>query len=305
MKELFNKGLDALQSATETAVAEVMKRWSLVSEVINDLPVFISFERAKPDSSLLYDEKHYFVIPYRLSEVGVVLHTMRFLPAGVPEINELPKRRVFHFANEYGEALLRQILLQETRDMVDTQAKGKQHTLESLADDIDALDKRLTYGLLVIGGAAVLVNPVLGLSIATKALLPGIAGLISKYGLRPVGEKLNKAQLKKAAEEAEAKVMAQFEEATTLKLVNPILAELELALSTSEMEHDPMVDFDISRLDIPELDGQQWRRLTIIAMEHVYRDCLTDENKQQDADLGSEDLRWLSVLFSTTRGEKL
>lgn len=274
----------------------------MVSEIINDLPVFISSERAKPGSELLYDEKHYFVIPYRRSEVGIALHTMRFLPEGVPEINELPKRRVFHFANEYGEGLLRQVLLKESREIVDSQSAGKRHTLESLADDIDALDKRLTYGILVIGGAAVLVNPVLGLSIAAKALLPGVAGLVSKYGLRPMGEKLNKAQLEKAAREAEDKVLAQFEEATTLKLINPILEELELALSTTEMEHDPLVDFDMSTQGLPELDGQQWRRLTIVALKHVYKECMADPTKQREADLGSEDIRWLSVLFKGIEG---
>lgn len=298
MKAIWDKGIGVVQSASEKALKEIVDKWSLVSELINELPVFVSSERTQSQENQAFDEKHYFLIPYRLSTVGVALHSMRCLPAGVPEINELPKRRVFHFANEHGEGVLRQILLQQCREMISQKAEGSVHTLESLANDIDHLDKRLTYGILLVGGAAALVNPILGLGIASKALLPGVAGLVSKYGLRPAAKNLSTSQLKKEIEAAENSVLSQFEDSTTLKLVNPILAELELALSTSEAEHDPLIDFDMSSQDIPELDGPQWRRHTENAVFHVYRDCLLDPSQYGAAHLGQEDVRWLKMLLS-------
>ena len=297
MKEIFNKGLETFQSATDKAISEVMGKWTLVSEVVNDLPVFVSFERSKPVAGVEFDEKHYFVIPYRLSDVGVALHTMRCLPDGVPEINDLPKRRVFHFANEHAEILIRKILLQQSREIVESQGADKQHTLESLANDIDALDKKLTYGMLVVGGLATLVNPALGLGIAAKAVLPGVATLFSKYGLRPAGEKLGRSQIQKEIKEAEQRVLSEFESATTLQLINPILVELELALNTDESVHDPLMDFDMSNLDINELDGDKWRKLTERAIYHVYKECLGDSAKHKEASLGPEDIRWLNIMF--------
>ncbi|WHI51728.1 hypothetical protein P3339_02525 [Microbulbifer sp. MLAF003] len=62
--------------------------------MIEELPVFASSERNNKTAQV-FDEKHYFVIPFELSEVGFTLHTMRCLPKETPEVNDLPKRRIF------------------------------------------------------------------------------------------------------------------------------------------------------------------------------------------------------------------
>jgi len=298
MKDILNKGLSKIQKAKGEAVDKVTEKWALVTEVINDLPVFVSLERSKSEALIAYDEKHYFVVPYRLSEVGISLHSMRSLPEGVPEINALPKRRIFHFPNEHAEYQVREILLEQGRDIVRASSGDKKHTIEQLANDIDKLDKKLTYGMLLVGGAAALVNPVLGVGIAVKAVLPGAASLINKYGLRPVGEKLRKSNLEKELSEAEKKILSEFEHATTVQVINPVLQELDLALNTDEATHDPLLDFDMSSMDIPELDGVRWRDLTERAIYHIYKDCLKDKSKHVSANLGPEDLRWLSSILA-------
>lgn len=299
MKEFLTKGLSKLQNATDEALENVAEKWSLFRETINDLPILVSLERTKNSEPIKYDEKHYFVIPFQLSEVGISLHTMRCLPEGVPEINDLPKRRVFHFPNEHAEYQVRELLLQQGRELVIASLTGRKHSLEQLANDIDRLDKKLTYGMLLVGGAAAFVNPILGAGIAAKALLPGAGSLINKYGLKPFGEKLTKKQIEKEVLAAEKKILAEFEHATTLQVVNPILQELELALRTKESEHDPLLDFDMSTLNLGELEGNRWRELTERAIYHVYKDCLKDKSKWPAANLGSEDIRWLkSILVS-------
>ena len=298
MKEILNIGLGKIQKAKDDAVDKVSERWALVTEVINDRPIFVSLERSKTQAVVAYDEKHYFVVPFRFSEVGISLHSMRSLPEGVPEINALPKRRIFHFPNEHAECQVREILLEQGRDIIRASSGDKKHTIEQLANDIDKLDKKLTYGMLLVGGAAALINPVLGLGIAAKAVLPGAASLINKYGLRPMGEKLSKSQLEKEIGQAEEKILSEFEHATTVQVINPILQELDLALNTDEATHDPLLDFDMSSMDIPELDGVRWRDLTERAVYHIYKDCLTDKSKHASASLGPEDLRWLSSILA-------
>lgn len=298
MKNYFTKSLDSANGIAKKLLDELSHKFTLVKDIVNDLPVFVSSEKTENYGLKKYDEKHYFVIPFMLSNVKIVLHSMRCLPVGVPEINDLPKRRIFHFPNEHSEALVRKLLLDNSKEIIEENSLDDTHTLVNLANDIDALDKKLTYGMLLIGGMAAIVNPVVGAGIAVKAITPGVVGLLTKYGLRPVGEKISKSQLEKKVYEAEARVLKEFEEASTMQVVNPILQELELALSTSESQHDPILDFDLSMGSIAELDGERWRELTKSALYHVYNDVISVPDKHKEACLGPEDIRWLKLIFS-------
>jgi hypothetical protein len=159
---------------------------NMVKDVVNGLPIFVSLERLK-DLKLEYDEKHYFIIPLYSCEAGFSLHTMRSLPAHVPEINDLPKRGVFHFPNEHYEATLRVHMVNTVKDIAYGSGEKNVSSLEMLANKIDALDSKLTYGILIIGGIAAIFNPLVGGAIAVKAVFPGVAGLLSNYGLRSLG----------------------------------------------------------------------------------------------------------------------
>jgi hypothetical protein len=233
MIKYLKKGKSLLSSTAEKLTSEVSSGIELVKGAIDGLPVLMSFERSS-DYDVKFDEKHYFIIPYKCSEVGFSLHTMRHLPISVPEINDLPKRRVFHFPNPYYEASLREHMLHSARELVEEQSSGRLNTLEKLANDIDALDSKLTYGMLLVGGLAAIANPVVGIGIAAKALLPSATGLLTKYGLRPVGEKFSQSQFNKEIKGAELSVSKEFSESNTIKVVNPILQELEIALRTTE-----------------------------------------------------------------------
>ena len=271
-----------------------------IKEVVAGLPIIISFERVK-DPRVEYDEKHYFVIPFHLSDTGFSLHTMRSLPEHIPEINDLPKRRVFHLPNEHYEATLREHMVASAIELSYANNGEQLSPLESLANGIDALDNKLTYGMLVVGGLAALVNPLIGAGIAVKAVMPSVTGLITKYGLRPVGEKLTLRQLEKQSKEAQALVLKQFSQSDTLKVVNPILQELEFALRTNESQHDPLTDPNLATGSIPQLENEQankyWRSLTEKAVFNTYKDVVKDVKQHKAARLGPEDLRWLSILF--------
>jgi hypothetical protein len=298
MKKLFSDGIKSASTLADKAINEVSQKFSLAKDVINGISFFVSSEKTDRYGKEQYDERHYFVIPFMMNEYNIALHSMRCLPYDVPEINSLPKRRVFHFPNANSEALVQKVLIDGAKDIAVHNHDPSQSTLISLANDIDALDKKLTYGMLFVGGMAALVNPVVGVGIAAKALTPGVTGLFTKYGLRPAGEKLNQSQLESKVKEAEANVLKEFKSASTIQVINPILQELELALNTSESEHDPLIDFDLSKGTINELDGERWRELTEVAIYHVYKDIINARQKHAEACLGPEDIRWLKVILA-------
>ncbi|MDO6717769.1 hypothetical protein Q4575_00060 [Psychrosphaera sp. 1_MG-2023] len=297
MHNFLKKGLSAVRSVADKASEELTSGYTLVKEKVNGLPIFMSAEQSGNYDDTEYDEKHYFVIPYELSDYKFALHTMRCLPNGVPEINNLPKKRIFHFPNEHSEEMLKGFMRQSAETLVRTRNDGKLNSLESLANQIDLLDKKLTYGMLLVGGLAAIVNPLLGAGIAAKALIPSVGGLLNRYGLRPTGEKLSQYQLDKSIKEAEAHIAKEFEGADTLQVINPILQELEFALRTTQSQHDPLTDPSLADGSIKELDDDRWRELTEKAICHVYKEVYEDSRLHKQASLGPEDLRWLQTLF--------
>ncbi|QAA00073.1 DUF1269 domain-containing protein [Pseudoalteromonas sp. R3] len=152
--------------------------------------------------------------------------------------------------------------------------------------------------MLLIGGVAALTNPLLGAGIAAKALLPGVAGIVSKFTLRPAAQKLAEHKEVEAIRQAEENILREFGDASTVKVINPILQQLDLALRTTENQHDPLLDFNFSTAEIKELNGDKWRVLTEIAMYHIYKDVYLDPLLYKQAKLGPEDIRWFDVLFS-------
>lgn len=104
MKGFIDKTKRAIASGLSDIRREVDASMKLVIEKVEGLPFYASLQHIETET-VQYDEKHYFVIPFYLSEHGFSLHTMRVLPNDVPEVNDLPKRRVFHFPNEHYEGL--------------------------------------------------------------------------------------------------------------------------------------------------------------------------------------------------------
>ncbi len=297
MKSLFNKATELATTVSGTLTTKVSEGISLFSQTVSGLQVFASSERSAQFETE-YDEKHYFVIPLNLSDTGFALHTMRCLPESALEINSLPKRRVFHFPNEHYESALREHLVKAAQDLAIENTSTSKSSLETLANDIDSLENKLTYGMLLIGGVAAVFNPIVGVGIAAKAVTPGVVGLMTKYGLRPLGAKMSTSSIEKSIKDAEKDVLRQFTESTTLRVTNPILQELELALRTNQDEHDPLIDPNLSNGSIPELNNERWRDLTERAMWHVYRDLYKDPSKHKQANLGPEDIRWFHTLFA-------
>lgn len=243
------------------------------------------------------------ILSFLLSYQNINLHCIpcAFLPKGVPEVNNLPKRRIFHFAHEHAEAGLRQYMLHSTDEIMREQAKEKTNTLQELANSIDELDRKLTYGMLLVGGLAAIVNPIVGAGIAAKAVLPSITGLLNKYGLRASADKLSRYQLEKEINAAQKTIIDEFEAANTVQAINPILQELDLTLRTTEVEHDPLSSFNLADAHLPEFKDDKWRELTEVAICHVYKEIYDDPSLHKQANLEAKDLRWLKLMFAANK----
>jgi len=256
------------------------------------------------ETSLLYDrdrvdEKHYFLIPDRRSDVGYSLYVMRCLPDGVPPINDLPKRRLIHLPNAHAMPTLEHILLADAREAVESESLSIHllgDRLNEIADQIDRLDGKVFNGVLLIGGLVALINPLVGAAVATKALIPSIGLLLSRYGLQYVGDAANSHALAHRIRNAEKSVLQQFRNSKANSIVNPVLSQLDRAIETSEYQYDLVLNFNSDDLSIGNHDRDRLLKLTCQAIVNTYDDVVDNPSTCDNAKLGPEDMRFLRML---------
>jgi len=252
------------------------------------------------------DEKHYFLIPYRLAESHYTLYSMRCLPEGVPPVNELPKKRVFHLPNEHAVKMVEQLLVDEAKANAreEVEDSGQRSSLIDLADRIDQLDQKAFNGALLIGGLVALANPLAGGVLAAKAMIPSIGLLLSKYGLKHAGAALDERNLTSRIRQAEKQVLAEFHGTTATQVVAPLLSQLDKAIRSNVFEYDPLVDGELtSELDVATPEERDRFHLTVLAIVNTYSEVLTDQRQHVAAGLGPEDIRWLQYLQTVAESE--
>ena len=270
-----------------------------VQAAVGSLSLFGSTEHSDSYDHERVDEKHYFLIPDRRSENDYALYVMRCLPEGVPPINDLPKRRLFHLPNQHAMPTVENLLLDDARECAQAAPPQEGHLggrLNDLADQIDRLDSKIFHGALLIGGLVALLNPLAGAAVAAKALVPSIGLTLSKFGLKYVGDVANARGLASRIKSAEADVLRQFRQAGTQAIENPILCQWDRALRTSEFEYEPILEFDSESMDFGERDRGRMLKLTSQAITNTYEEVLNDTDAWSAAHLGPEDVRYLRLL---------
>lgn len=293
LKNATNLGYSSVSSGIQQATSGMQS----ISKMVGSLLLFGSTTSAPADQK--YDERHYFLIPDRRNADAYSLAILRSLPDGVPPINDLPKRRVFHLPNEHSQAMLRDLLIRQTQS--DELAKPNPHKsmadrTREIADYIDALDGRIFGGFLLIGGLVALFNPVAGVAIAAKSLLPSLGLFAAKYGLQFAGESLSQAELQRKAKQAEQDVLQQFKGSNTLTFNSPLLAIWDRALRTTESEYDPELQLNIYLKSDLSVEHRQWHKLEATAILGVFEELVKSPAATKLANIGPEDLRFLAVL---------
>lgn len=301
IKQAKDKSLAAFSQVaviSKAATEAVSSGFGYAKEKLGNSWLFGSSEES--DSFVeQFDEKHYFLVPYRLADCRYTLYSLRCLPTGVPPINDLPKRRVFHLPDANAMATLEHLLTSKARGQVQTEkvtAGAFGTRLVDLANEIDKLDSKMFNGVLLIGGLVALANPVTAAVLTAKAMIPSVGLLLSRYGLKYAGEAANDRAIEKEIRKAEKEVLAEFSGSNTTSVENAMLRQLDHALDTDVFEYDPMLDMQFDQLG--DTDATRYADLTRRVIVNTYADLLRDDTNWSAASLGEEDVRWLQMLDS-------
>lgn len=176
--------IKAISTAPEAAQEWVTNGFSFLQSTVGTLRLFSS---TRVDANLenpAQDETHYFLIP--LPNGQYALAERRCLPPGIGTVNSLPKVRIFHVHDPAGVAVLEdQLLGRIAKERL--QAPGLDadiaKRLEAIGEEIDQQSMWVTGGLVMVGTAVAIANPLLGIGIAAKALLPDLGSKLTKMGL--------------------------------------------------------------------------------------------------------------------------
>ena len=263
---------DGVTGALDTGVG-------LVSATLQGIPFFGSTTTSDEYDHNKVDEKHYFLIPDRLSEQGYSLYVMRCLPAGVPPINDLPKQRLIHLPGENALPMLQNIMMAEAREQVETAPKSGNFisdNLTALANEIDKVDEKAFGGVLLLGGLVTLINPLAGAAVAANALIPSVGLIASKYGLKIASGTATNMDMARKIKRAEKDVVKQFKAANTAQVINPLLVQLARAYDGDLALSDEMLDFQCDDIELSATDIGRLLSLT----EEAIRNLGDDEDGQ-------------------------
>ncbi|MCP3918801.1 MAG: hypothetical protein GY711_24910 [bacterium] len=280
-----------------------------VRDSIGRLPFLASVAASAQHDDVDRDETHYFLIPSPFTEAGYALYSARRLPPGTATVNDLPRLRVFHLPGEGSETALVDLVIAarqaESSAAATAPAPGGPSLadrLEFVADEIDRHERKVTGGILLIGGAVAIANPVLGVGIAAKAIFPSLGAIASREGLKLAGDKLRdwtqRRQTQREEEDdiaAEQMARKEFAGTPVTSIVNPVLRNLELALRTSGAQFDPSFDADFVTFDVEGWNERELFQLTVQAITESYGDA-DGESVAPEFTFGPEDRRWLELL---------
>jgi hypothetical protein len=296
MRELWDKLVEKASDAGEFVEKVTKDGIRFLRSRVGKLPLFTSTAADNCDPGLEVDETHYLLVPYRADECGYALYTMRSLPPGVGPNNSLPKARVFHLHDKSGVALLENLLVQIRKDVALTDRPNESEladNLEALGEHIDRESFKITGGLLIIGGAVAFANPIIGAGIAAKALFPSLGAKVSKLGLDFAGKKLRSQSGKKQVRQAEKAAKAEVQQLKPELYLNPLLQDLERAVSTSDSTHDPLIaNFDL----VEDFPHTRYLRVSLQALLSVYEEALETMSPSKSLGLHEADLKWFDHL---------
>ncbi len=242
-----------------------------VSEVFRGTKIFGALSASSVEN-VDYDETHYVLVPLLGMERNYAIYTKRVLPPGIGVTNSLPKARIFHVPDETGKELLEQelaasIVLDKEKDHVGSSELAD--TLEKLADKIDRETNKMSGGLLLIGGLVAVVNPLMGLSLVAKGLLPSVGAKASKVGAEYLGNKLRDWKKSSAMSRLQKDVSKEVQNLKPQIYSNPIVRSLEAIATNPSADFDPVFD---RRNWIDEFQPTYYYVVTLEAIREVYKD---------------------------------
>lgn len=294
MNSILKKLADEAANTADLASSIAESGLKSVSDVFEGTQIFGSLMASSTEDTI-YDETHYLLVPLLGKDAEHAIYTKRILPPDTGSVNSLPKARIFHVSDESGRDLLEQELVAKLVRDRNGDAVGPSEfadTLDHLADQIDNETSKLSGGLLLIGTAVAIVNPVVGIGIAAKGLLPSISAKASKAGADYVGNRLrvwNKSSmlsnLKKKASKKVRKLKPQI-------YSNPIIRSLDAITSNPETDFDPSFDH---RNWVDQFESTRHYAVTLEALREIYRPVWEPKDLHR---YQSKHLTWIETLMN-------
>lgn len=249
----------------------------LIRSTLGDMPFIGATATSKVYDHTEFDEKHYFLIPDPKSQKGFSFYVMRCLPAGIPPINDLPKRRLLHLPNEHALPMLQNIVIEDAKQTVKSKPSQDsfiKENLTSLINEIDEIDDKAFKGVLLLGGLVALANPLAGGTIAMKAMVPALGLTLSKYGLQFASQTATNIEISNEIRRAEKDIKKQFKASSTISLINPLLHHLNHQTSSDMW----MAELELFQFKCPDIDFSQAdkRRLLELSRQAI-SDVIEDE----------------------------
>lgn len=230
------------------------------------------------------DETHYVLVPRPRGQWS--LFTKRVLPEGIGATNSLPKARIFHVPDEAAlEAIEERLVEASVLSRRQDSEESAGDRLEAMAEEFDAAANGVSGGLLLIGGAVALANPVVGVGIAISALLPAISSKVAKAGAEAMSERLRNRQEARMTRDAEGEVRRMKPEI----FENPVLASLDVIFTPGNESYDPFLEIGIV---VEAFDQFRYFQVTMEAIREVYAPDLKGEGDR----LSPEQEAWIRNL---------
>jgi len=237
MKQIFDPVLRTANDLSETARRITDDGIRLFRSSLGKLPLLSSVRAIESSEIEGRDETHYFLVPFRLSESGYTLFTQRVLPEGTAPENILPKARVFHLPQESSieslETLITDQLKENNLKNLGSSALIADR-LDMVAEEIDSQSNLITGGLVVIGGVVAVVNPLMGVGIAAKAILPTLGSKLSKHGINHLSDWLRDKKQQSNEKTATADAIKEIKRLPAEIEISSALALLEETVSTKD-----------------------------------------------------------------------
>ncbi|MGB0774297.1 MAG: hypothetical protein ACPGUY_00535 [Akkermansiaceae bacterium] len=274
LEKLAQSASDAGQFAQDLAASGMRS----VSDTFRGVNLFGALSTMEADTGER-DETHYILVPDPAQETGYSIYSKRILPPDIGVQNSLPKARVFHLPDAAGKAILETQLIKTLTENLMDGTEGQSDVadgIEKLADQIDRETDKISGGLVLIGGAVAIVNPLLGVGIAAKALLPSIGAKASKAGAEFVGGKLRKWNMNSAKSKKASQAKKEVSKLKPELFENPIIRGLDAVFSNPSADYDPAMD---QRNWPDSFTSQRHFTVAVEAIQEVYKNRANEIQK--------------------------
>ncbi len=271
MHELWSQCVRRLREAPDAALEWGRSGVAYLRSSIGSLPFLAATSVDTAAGNPERDETHYFLVPDPAQTEGFTLAERRRLPEGTGAVNSLLKVRIFHVHDPAAVAVLEDRLAGKISGEKLGPAGLEQDLairLESIGEEIDRQSHWVTGGLILIGGAVAVANPLLGVGIAAHAILPELGAKLAKFGFGAAADTVKRMsgswRTSSARKEAASEVKRMKPELVT----DPVLVFLNRMIAGGLKDDPCLAELD----DLPEWWLSRDQRMTMEVASGIWRE---------------------------------